>query len=143
MSITSSNAILTISQPILFPTPVQLQGFGADDVYDVDAIKSVEESMGVDGVLSFGFVFVAVPQNITLQADSASNDFFDTLWTQMQAAQEVYPVNGIIILPGIATKFTMINGGLTGYKPAPDAKKTLQPRRYQITWNRIFPQPSA
>lgn len=142
MSISSSNAVLTLSQAILFPTPQQIQGFGADDVYDIDQIKSVEASMGVDGVLSFGFVYVEILQNITLQADSLSNTFFDIIWTQMQAAGDVYPLNGSILLPGIATKFTMVNGGLTGYKSAPDAKKILQPKRFQITWNRIFPQPA-
>jgi hypothetical protein len=76
-----------------------------------------------------------------LQADSASNAFFDAIWTQMQAAQDVYPLAGLISLPSISTKFTMINGGLTGYKPAPDAKKTLQPRKYQVTWNKVFPAP--
>lgn len=142
MSITSANAVLTLSQPILFPSPQRLQGFAADDIYDVDQIKSVEAVMGVDGVLSFGFVYQAVTQNIILQADSQSNDFFDILWSQMQAAQDVYPLNGVIILPGIATKFGMINGGLTEYKPIADAKRTLQPRRFQITWARVFPQPS-
>lgn len=142
MSITSANAILTLSQPILYPTPQQIQGFAVDDVYDIDQIKSVEALMGVDGVLSFGFVYVAIMQNITLQADSASNEFFDTIWTQMQAAQDIYAVNGTIILPGISTKFTMVNGALTGYKPAPDAKKTLTPRKYQVTWNSIAPAPA-
>ena len=142
MSITSANAVLTLTQPILFPSPQRIQGFAADDVYDIDQIKSVEAVMGVDGVLSFGFVFVEVMQNITLQADSLSGTFFDIVWTQMQATQDVYPVNGLIILPGISTKFAMINGGLTGYKVAPDAKKTLQPRKFQITWNKIFPQPA-
>lgn len=140
-TITAANAILTLSQPILFPVPQQLQGFAADDVYDIDSIKSIEAVMGVDGVLSFGFVYVEVMQNITLQADSASNAFFDTVWTQMQAAQDVYPINGVVVLPGVSTTFAMLNGGLTGYKPAPDAKRTLQPRRYQITWNKIFPAP--
>lgn len=140
-SITSANAVLTLAQPILFPVPVQLQGFAADDVYDIDQIKSVETVMGVDGILSGGFVYVEVMQNITLQADSASNDFFDTLWAQMQAAQDIYPISGLVILPSILTKFAMRNGFLTGYKPAPDAKKTLQPRKYQITWNSIAPAP--
>ena len=53
-SITSANAILTLAIPLLFPTPVQLQGFAADDVYDIPRIKSVETLMGVDGVLSGG-----------------------------------------------------------------------------------------
>lgn len=143
MSITAANAVITFSQPILFPSPQRIQGFAADDVYDLDAIKSVEASMGVDGVLSFGFVYAEVMQNITLQADSLSNTFFDIVWTQMQAAQDVYPINGVVQLPGIASKFRMENGGLTGYQPAPNAKKTLQPRKYQITWGRIFPQPTA
>lgn len=141
MSLTSANSVLTISQPLLFPTPVQLQGFAADDIYDVDQIRSVEEAMGVDGVLSFGFVYVAIVQHIAIQADSLSNLVFDTIWTQMQAAQDVYPLNGEIVLPGVSTKFLMTNGALTGYKVAPDAKRILQARRYQITWNKIFPQP--
>lgn len=141
-SISSPSTVLTLAQAILFPIPVQLQGFGADDIYGIDQIKSVEVSMGVDGVLSGGFVYAEVMQNITLQADSASNDIFDTIWTQMQAATDVYPLNGIVILPSISSQFVMRNGFLTGYKPAPDAKKTLQPRTYQITWERVFPSPA-
>lgn len=141
VSITSSNAIITLSQPTLFPIPIQIQGFAPDDVFDIDQIKSVETSMGVDGILSGGFVYVEVMQNITLQADSASNDFFDVLHAQMVAAGDIYPISGLIILPSITTKWALQNGFLTGYKPAPDAKKILQPRKYQITWNRIVPAP--
>lgn len=142
MSITSANAVLMLAVPPLFPVPQQLQGFATDDIYDIPQIKSVEVMMGVDGVLSGGFVFVQIPQEITLQADSKSNAFFDTWWTQMQAAQDVYTASGLIKLPGISTKFTQINGFLTGYKPAPAAKKTLQPRRYEITWQSIAPAPA-
>ncbi len=140
-SITSANAVLTLAVPPLFPVPQQIQGFATDDIYDIPQIKSVEVQMGVDGVLSAGFVYIQIPQEITLQADSDSNDFFDTWWTQMQAAQDVYAASGIIKLPSIATKFTQINGFLTGYKPAPGAKKLLQPRKYEITWERIAPAP--
>ena len=140
-SITSANAVLTLTVPLLFPSPQQIQGFASDDIFDTDQIKSVEVMMGVDGVLSAGFVYVEITQNYALQADSASNEFFDTWWTQMQAAQDVYPANGNIQLPSIATKFTMTNGFLTGYKPLPDAKKLLQPRKFQIIWNRVAPAP--
>lgn len=141
-TITSANAVLTLAQPVLFPVPQQMQGFDVDDVYDIDTIKSVETRMGVDGVLSAGFVYQEITQNIALQADSASNDFFDTIWTQMQAAQDVYPIYGVIILPSIASKFAMTQGYLTGYSPAPAAKRVLQARRYQITWARIAPAPA-
>lgn len=141
MSITSANAVLMLSINNLFPTPQQIQGFAADDVFDIPQIRSVETSMGVDGVLSMGFVYVAIPWEITLQADSASNAIFDTWWTQMQAAQDVYQANGQIALPGISTKFNLTTGGLTGYKPAPGAKKTLQPRKFELTFQTIAPAP--
>ncbi len=141
MSITSANAVLTLSQPILFPNPVQLQGFATDDAYDFDKVKTIEALMGVDGVLSFGFVWVARTQNIMLQADSDSNDFFDVVNMQQEAAQDAYPIFGSLILAGVATKFTMINGGLTGYTPAPAGKRTLTPRSYQLMWNRVIPSP--
>ena len=143
MSISSPSAILMLSVAALFPTPLQLQGFAVDDIYDFDAVKSVETLMGVDGVLSAGFVFVARVQKITLQADSASNLIFDTWNTQQEAAQDVYPASGLLRLPGIATKFTQTKGFLTGYKPAPASKKVLQPRTYEITWERVAPAPTV
>jgi len=141
-TLTSANCVLFLSQPILFPTPVQIQQFAADDVYGVDRIKSVEVLMGVDGVLSGGFVFAEIMQHFYLQANSPSNNIFDTIFTQQVAAKDVYPLNGSITLPAIATKFTMANGFLTDYSPAPDAKKILQRRQYTVTWNSVFPSPA-
>lgn len=141
-SITAANAVVMLTVPTLFQTPQQLQGFAADDIYDTDAINSVETQMGVDGRLSGGFVFVPVTQNFALQSDSDSVRFFDTWWTQMQAAQEVYTANGTILLPGVQKKFTMTRGFLSGYKPIPDAKKVLQAIRFAITWNRVSPSPA-
>lgn len=141
-TISSANAVVTLSQPTLFPAPVQMKGFAVDDIYDVDEVRSIEALMGVDGVLSFGFVFVPINMRITLQADSKSVSFFDTLYTQSQAAKDVYPLTGTIILPSISSKFTMTNGGLIGYKPAPDGKRVLQPRRFAIIWQTWAPAPA-
>lgn len=140
-SITSANAVLMLSIVPLFPIPQQLQRFATDDVYNVPQIKSVEVMMGVDGVLSGGFVYVQVPVEYTFQADSPSNAIFDTWWTQMQAAKDTYIANGLIRLPSITTRFGMTTGYLTGYTPAPAAKKVLQPRKYEITWESIVPVP--
>lgn len=140
--ITSANATLALTIATVFPTPQVLQGFAADDVYDVPAIASVETLMGVDGVLSAGFIFVEIEQEITLQADSPSNAIFDTWWTQMVASLTTFAAQGIIKLPAIQTKFTMTNGFLISYKPAPQARRILQPRKYRIRWNQIAPAPA-
>lgn len=139
--ITSANAILTLRVQTLFPTPQQIQGFSTDDIYGIAQIKSVETAMGVDGVLSGGFVFAAIVQTLMLQADSESNDFFDTWWTNHQSSKGVFVASGLIKLPAITTKFTQTRGFLTGYTPAPAGKKTLQPRSYEITWQNIAPSP--
>lgn len=138
-NITSADAVLTLAITPLFPIPQQLQGFGVDDIYDIPQIKSVEAMMGVDGIKSSGFVFTLVPQTITLQADSPSNRIFDTWWASMQAAKADYPASGLILLRSVESKFQMINGSLTGYKPAPAGKRVLQPRTYEITWEKVLP----
>ena len=76
-----------------------------------------------------------------LQANSPSINFFETIFTQQLAALDVYPVSGTILLPALGKKYNMRNGGLTNYKPMPDAKRTLQPQRFQITWQSVLPAP--
>lgn len=139
--ITSANAVLTLAIATLFPSPVQLQGFGVDDIYDMATVKNVETLMGVDGVLSAGFVWKERVQTITLQADSASNAIFDTWNAQQEANTITYQAQGLIRLPAIATKFLQTAGFLTGYKPAPKAGRILHARTYEITWTRVAPAP--
>jgi hypothetical protein len=139
--VTSVDCVLTLTIPPLFPVSQQLQGFATDDIYNIPRIRSVETLMGVDGVLSAGFVYKEIVQEIMLQADSLSNDVFDVWWTSMQSAKATYPANGTIKLPSISTKFIQTNGYLTGYTPAPPAQRILQPRAFEITWQTIAPAP--
>ena len=138
-TITSANAIFTLSITDLFPSPIQLQGFSADDIFTTGPLASAETIMGLDGLLSAGFVYVPVVQNISLQADSASNTLFDQWWGAQQVAKDVYEAQGVVILPAINTKWTMVRGFLTSFPPIPDAAKTLRPRRFAITWNAVSP----
>ncbi len=138
-NITAANAIVMLGVTKLFNIPVQMQGFSADDVFSTEAIDTAEISMGIDGKLSSGFVFVPVKWSLTLQADSASNQFFDALYAAEKVAREKFLVQGTVTLSSIATIFAMNNGVMTSYPPVPDAKKVLQPRRYQITWESVSP----
>lgn len=133
-SITSSNAKIYLAVTGVFTTPQPLQGFSADDIFDLGNTPPVEAVMGVDGKLSGGRINVAVPQTIVLQADSISNDVFDA-WKQAQdKSGDVFFAQATVLLTSIGKEFTCVNGLLTDYKAAPDARRTLQPRHYQITW---------
>ena len=136
-TITSANAIIVLSIPVVFPAPQRIQGFSADDIFGTDQIDSAEVMMGLDGYLSAGFVFQPIKQNYTLQADSDSNDVFDQWWQAQQNLRDAIECQGNISLVSIGKKYALTRGFLTGYPPAPDGGKTLKPRKYTITWNEI------
>lgn len=141
MSITSANAIITITIPLLLPVPVQLQGFAADDVFDSDEIDMAETMMGVDGILSGGVVLAKVPWNITFQADSPSIATFEAWDGGQQATVDVFQGQANVTLTGIGRSYQMINGYLVRGKRMPDAKKLLQPRKFRIDWQQVIPIP--
>lgn len=142
-TLTAANAVITITIPNLFSIPQQLQGFSADDVYDVDQQEVVETMMGVDGILSGGFVNVAVKQTFTLMADSASNLIFETWAINQALIQDAYVANGSTTLPATGRVYTSTKGFLTSYQPIPSGGKLLKPRKYTITWQSVLPSPNT
>ncbi len=145
MSLTGANAVLMLSVPGLFDTPQQLQGFATDDIFDVEQVKRIETLMGVDGILSGGFVFNEKPMTITLQADSPSNFIFE----QWDAAEQppygdVLSASMTVVLTGLSTKWSCINGFWTDAPPGGLAaiKKLVQPRKYTLRWEQVVPQRS-
>lgn len=141
-TLTTANASIQLSVPGLFDTPLLLQGYAADDIFGTEPIDNGEVSMGVDGNLSAGFVFVAVKQSYNLQANSDSNLLFDELFNAEQAAAEKFPVTGLVTLLAINSKWTMRRGFMTTYQPIPDGGKILKARKHTITWERVQKQPT-
>lgn len=135
--LTNANSVLMLSVIGLYPTPQQLQGYAADDVFETEAVDSAETMMGVDGKMSAGFVFMPVDWSVTLQADSGSNDIFDNWYQAQQAAKAPFFANATVLLPAIDSKWAMTNGILVKFPPMPAGKKILQPRKYTIRWESI------
>lgn len=139
MSITSSNAALFLGVTGLYAVPQKIQGFGADDVYDTQELEIAEASMGVDGILTAGYVNRPVVQSFTLQADSDSNRFFDDWLAAQRQLKDVYTAFGTIYLQGTGKKYSMNRGFLTNMMILPNAKKTLEARKFTITWETLLP----
>ncbi|HEY0120653.1 MAG TPA: hypothetical protein VGC14_02640 [Rhizobium sp.] len=140
-SITSANAIITLTIPDLYNTPVQLQGFSADNIYDMAVQEVVQTAMGVDGILSGGFVFNPVEQTFDLQADSSSNTIFETWAATQKQIKDVLVANGETTLPSVGRSYVSTKGFLISLPPAPAAGRTLQPRRYVIRWESVLAVP--
>lgn len=136
-NLTTANSVIMLSIAGIYGTPQQLQGYSADDVYSSEEVDAAETSMGIDGTLSGGFIYVPKPWSITLQANSASNGVFDN-WIQTQIGQQLlYTAAMTVTLPGLGFKYTFTNGFLKKYPPLPSAKKILQPRKFTIEWESI------
>lgn len=140
-SITSANAVWMLSVPGVFSSPQQIQGFGMEDMFDSEPIEPTEVQMGVDGIMSGGFIFVPTKTGVTLQADSASIAIFEQWRAAQVSSGDVVYGNATVLQTAIGRKYTMTKGLLTGYPQFADAKKVLQVRKFGITWQSIAPAP--
>jgi hypothetical protein len=141
-TLTSANSSFALAVVPAIPAPQLLKGYATDDTFMVGAVEEAQTLMGVDGKLSAGFVFNPFKMTITLQGDSESNDLF-SIWSMYQrVTKEVAVASATIILPSISKKYICSKGFLTSKTPFPDAKKILQPRRYEITWELIVEAPN-
>lgn len=137
-NITSANSVLALAVAGLFPVPQQLQGFSADDMYSVDAVDVTESMIGVDGKKSAGYIPQIKTMNVTLQADSDSNTFFEAIYAAQEAAKTIYILSGIATQSAVGKVYTFTNGTIKNYAPLADAKKVLQPRKFTIEWESII-----
>lgn len=140
-TLTAANSIIMLSVPRLFDTPQQLQGFMTDDIFDNDSLSPAETQMGVDGLLSAGWVPIPVVVGFSLQADSDSIAFFETIYQASQTAREIFYINGNISLPSLQRKYNMRRGILTGYPVIPTGKKVMQGRKFQVTFESVTGAP--
>lgn len=138
-TITSANAVLMLGVTGLYDTARQIQGFSADNITDMGDLTQSETSRGLDGRLSAGFVFGDIVQNITLQADSESNDFFENWANAERQRRELYVAFGSILIRAVERRYTMTRGFLRALPPMPSVGRTLQARRYSITWEKVTP----
>lgn len=142
MDITSANSVLAIGVTGLYTVPQQLQGFSQDDMYDMAAVDNKEVMIGVDGVLSAGWIPQIKVMSVTLQADSSSNTFFESWYSSEEAAKTPYFAFGVINQPSVSRVYTLMNGVLKNYTPLAAAKKTLQPRKFEIHWQVVLGAPT-
>jgi len=137
-NLTAANSVLTLSCPDLDIGPVQLKGFATDDAFDTPEVKPGEVMVGVDGKKSQGYVAFLVPFHFVLQADSTSIDIMDALEEAQEAAQETYEIGVSLSAPGLGKLWTFVNGTITSFPKTPNAKKLMQPQKYEITFEKMI-----
>lgn len=140
-TITAANAVYSLTILGILQGPQVLQQYAADAAFDSTPINPVVVEMGIDAFMAQGYNPQPYAQGISLMANSISGAVFDAWATFMRTMKEAFPAQGVIILPSIQTKFLMINGALTDYQPVPNVARTLQPRKFTITWENFTAVP--
>jgi len=136
-TITSADAIFSLTVTNLFPSAQILEGYAADAMFALGDTELAQSVRGADGKLSAGFVFGENLQTITIMPDSPSRELFETWALTSRTSVAVFRCNATIILPAISRKFTLTNGVLQRVKAMPDAQRVLQAMTYQINWENV------
>lgn len=87
-TITAANAIVLFKAEGYFDSPIQLQGFQADNAFSFGDATMGETRMGVDGKQSGGWVAHEVPFTVFLEANSPSRAQMEGLRAWMNARKE-------------------------------------------------------
>jgi len=75
-TITSANAVFTLTVPGLYDSPVTIEGYATDAAVQVADHNPVHVEMGVDGHLSGGYTPTPKVVTISIAADSPSRKTF-------------------------------------------------------------------
>lgn len=137
-TLTVANSVIMMTCEALYTSPTQLQGYAADDVFEIDAVENGEYLMGIDGKLSAGFVYNAIPLTLTLQADSASVPVFENIWNYEVTNRTKLQHNWTVTTPANGRRYNLTNGFMRSYK-APAGKRILQPAVIQLVFERQSP----
>lgn len=130
-TLTSANSILLIQVPRIFDQFIKIEGYAADNAFDLGDGAIGETRMGVDGKQSGGFTPYEVDFNITIEPNSPSRSLFLTWVNTMKRDQETYYCNLSCELPSIKERYSA-SGFLVGHKESSSAKKLLEPLQYTL-----------
>lgn len=140
-TITAANSKFTLAAGSVFPVPVAIQGYSADDAFATEEVDMAENQVGVDGELSSGYTPYAVPLEFTLQANSPSIAVMDAIITAERVLKDKIELRASIQIPSIGKIFVFSKGYLSKGPVMPSAGKVLKPQKYTLTFKRCIPAP--
>lgn len=140
-TLTAANSVFILAIRGVYPIGQLLQGYSADAAFETEAAEPTENQIGVDGIMSSGWVPYITNQTVNLQADSDSVLVFENWLAYMKAAREVTYADATISLPSVQRKYTLTKGSLSSIVAIPGTRKVMQPRAFRISWGDISPAP--
>ncbi len=139
LNITSANAIYTIIAPPLYQTPQQIQGWSVAEAFDTEQAEAAEVQIGVDGFVASGWLPRITRQTLTLLAASPSIDLFEQITMSQDQLKQNFSLTGMVTILATGKKYNLPDGTLTRSPALPNARRVLDPRRFEIIWGVPIP----
>lgn len=133
-TITSASAVLLLGIESVFPTAQQIQDFGVDDAFTVDAVAAGEAQVGVDGQGVGGYIPRSPRMTIRLLASSRSVAVFEQWIRAMDALQDTLYANMVLTMRSVNLKYTAPRGQLMEISTLASARRVLENREFHIQW---------
>lgn len=131
-TITSANSKFTIRVPGLGGLPFTLQGYATDAAFATEPTEVNINQVGVDGLVSTGYVPSLTNFTVTLQANSESNAFFENWLAAMKLQREAMIGQAVIDIPSIGKSYAITHLSLTNVQQVPSAQRVLGPVTYSL-----------
>lgn len=135
-TLTTANSSIALTAERLYPQPVLLRGYAADNLFETAPVENGEFMMGIDGNMSMGYVHNLVPWTLTLNPDSLSLEVFENIYQYEQTNRDKLFVNLNVTLPSLGKRYSMTKGGVFSYR-APSAQRVLQPAVIELRFERM------
>ena len=128
-TVTAANSIVLFSAEGYFDTPIQLQGFQAENAFSFSDATIGETRMGVDGKQSGGWVAHEVPFTIYLEANSESRKQMEDFRAWMNGKKETVLCTFDVTLVSTG-KRSIGKGFMVSASGGSSAQKLLQGSQY-------------
>jgi hypothetical protein len=131
-TITAGNVQFSLSIPDLGIGPVVLEGYAADDIFDVPSVSKTETVDGVDGNMSHGWVYSSTKMDIHIMPDSPSAAVFQQWAQAMDQRRDSVAGVATVIYPGLGATFSLSKVVLKDAPPMSSLKKVAQKLSYTL-----------
>ncbi|MDR3049427.1 MAG: hypothetical protein LBV16_06310 [Elusimicrobiota bacterium] len=136
-NITAANSSVSMSSPLGL---TKWEGYSADATFTTENVTFVETKIGVDGIMSAGYVPTIKTLTATFEASSDTIPKLDALIALCESSKTPVAVVLTFIIPAVSRKF-IVNAVLTGGNPLFNATKTLEAKEYVFQFSESVPMP--
>jgi len=128
-TITAANSVVLFSTENYFSSPIQLQGYQADNAFGFGDATNGETRIGVDGLQSGGWLSHEVAFTVFLEANSASRIQMEQFRAYCNAQKETERVTFDITMPSTGQRVNA-SGFMVSHSGGTSAQKLLAGTQY-------------